>query len=52
MHHEKMKREATGKKKIFAAHIFNKGSYLEYRKNLYKSVRERQTTHLKNGQNT
>lgn len=42
-----MKEEDTGRKRIFATCTFNKGSYLEYRRNLYKSVRERKTTQSK-----
>lgn len=42
-----MKKKDTGRKRIFVTCTFNKGSYLEYRRNLYKSVRERNTTQSK-----
>lgn len=42
-----MKKEDTGRKKIFATCTFNKGSCLEYRRNLCKSVRERKATQSK-----
>lgn len=42
-----MKKKDTGRKRIFVTCTFNKGSYLEYRRNLYKSVRERKTTQSK-----
>ena len=47
-----MKKEDTGRKRIFVTCTFNKGSYLEYRRNLYKSVRERKTTQSKKWANT